>query len=462
MRRLTRRAFLRRAALAGAVAGAGCSASGRSHPAPPPEILVERPDDLVDSLWSIHLRGFPPASRVEVTATLAGWGRAPWRSWAAFETDSAGEVALATAPALGGTYRGHSPMGLFWSMQRQEDEPAGPTIPLTGAFPLTLAAAGRGGSWAAITLDRRLASVGVISRDVSEKGVVGTLFMPASPEPHPAVIVLSGSSGGLWLSAAALLASRGYAALALGYFHMPGLPQGLVNIPIEYFETAIEWLRETVRPRESFVAVVGASRGGELAMLLGASIREISAVVAYVPSGVMLGPYGRAEPGDRRPVAAWTHRGRPLPHVAQNNRTVDWSVIDQKRTPLVETPAYLTMLRDRDAVERSSIPVERTRGPILLISGKADDQWPSFDLAQIAYRRLQGNRHPYPFAHLSYEGAGHGITFPYTPTTLTSYVHPVDGRTYSLGGDPAMTAYASADSWPKVLAFLRDAWIKPR
>jgi len=115
------------------------------------------------------------------------------------------------------------------------------------------------------------------------------------------------------------------------------------------------------------------------------------------------------------------------------------------------------MLRDRDAVERSSIPIERTRGPVLLISGKDDDQWPSFDLAQIAYRRLQGHRHPYPFAHLSYEGAGHGITFPYTPTTSTSYVHPVNGRTYSLGGHPAMTAGANADSWPKVLAFLEDA-----
>jgi dienelactone hydrolase len=424
--------------------------------------VVDRPDDLVDSAWSIRLRGFPPASRVEVMATLAGWGHAPWRSWAAFETDSAGAVDLTTAPALGGTYRGRSPMGLFWSMQQQEDEVPREAVPLTGAFPLTLAAGGRDGSRAEITLDRRLASVGVTSRVVRERGVVGTLFTPASPGPHPAVIVLSGSNGGLWLSAAALFASRGYAALALGYFRLPGLPQGLVNIPLEYFEGAIEWLRETVRPRERFIAVVGVSRGGELALLLGASIREISAVVAYVPSGVLLGPFGGTEPGDRRPAAAWTHHGRPLPYLGQNNRTVDWSVIDPKRTPIVEAPVYRTMLRDRDAVERSSIPVERTRGPILLISGKADDLWPSFDLAQIAYRRLQGYRHSYPFAHLSYEGAGHGITFPYVPTTQTSYVHPVDGRAYSLGGEPAMTAQASADSWPKVLAFLRDAGLRAR
>jgi hypothetical protein len=36
-------------------------------------------------------------------------------------------------------------------------------------------------------------------------------------------------------------------------------------------------------------------------------------------------------------------------------------------------------------------------------------------------------------------------------------VHPLTQRLYSLGGEPAMTARANADSWPKVLAFLADA-----
>jgi len=392
-----------------------------------------------------------------VTATLAGWGPTAWRSWAVFETDAAGEAALATTPSLAGSYRGVSAMGLLWSMERQAEATSAPPIPITGAFPLTLTAGARDGSRAEITLERRLAAPGVTRRDVHEPRAVGVLFTPASPGPHPAVIVLSGSGGGVFPATAALLASRGYAALALGYFRMPGLPQGLVNIPLEYFESAIGWLREAVQPRDDFVGVLGWSRGGELALLLGASIPDVSAVVAWAASGVLFGPVGPSEPGDGGPRAAWTHRGRSLPHLGQNNRTMDWSVVDQRRTPIVERPAYLTMLRDRDAVERASIPVERTKGPIMLISGLADDQWPSFDLAQIAYRRLQGYRHPYPFAHLSYEGAGHLIGVPYTATTPTSYVHPVNGLAYSLGGDPAKTAAANADSWPKVLAFLGDA-----
>jgi dienelactone hydrolase len=455
--RLTRREFLGRSTLACVLASAGCSSASRTQPAKP-EIVVDRPDSLVDSPWAVRLRGFPPGGRVEMMATLDGWGGAPWRSWAVFEADAAGEIALATAPALSGSYRGVSAMGLFWSMERQDEAAA--AIPLDGDFPVMLAAGGPDGGRAEARLERRLVSIGVTSRAVEADGLVGTLFTPASPGPHPAVIVLSGEGGGVWLSLAALLASRGYAALALGYFGMPGLPRNLVNIPLEYFEKAVTWLLETVRPPDGFVAVIGISRGGELALLLGASLSAIGAVVAYAPSGVVFGPLGPAEPSD----SAWSHRGRPLVHLGRRNRSVDWSVIDPRRTPIVERPLYESMLRDRDAVERASIPVEQTKGPILLISGKADDQWPSYELAQIAYHRLQGNHHPYPFAHLSYEGAGHGLSFPYMPTTVTSYVHPLTQRLYSLGGEPAMTARANADSWPKVLAFLADARsrVKPR
>src|SRR5438128_7337617 len=53
---------------------------------------------------------------------------------------------------------------------------------------------------------------------------------------------LSGSSGGLPQELAALLASHGYAALALAYFSYEHLPAELVAIPLEYFETGMRWL----------------------------------------------------------------------------------------------------------------------------------------------------------------------------------------------------------------------------
>ncbi len=44
---------------------------------------------------------------------------------------------------------------------------------------------------------------------------------------------------GLWEHAAALLASHGYAALALAYFGVEDVPKDLINIPLEYFGTAL-------------------------------------------------------------------------------------------------------------------------------------------------------------------------------------------------------------------------------
>jgi len=119
---------------------------------------------------------------------------------------------------------------------------------------------------------------------------------------------------------------------------------------------------------------------------------------------------------------------------------------------------YLSWLRDTAAVERSTSHVERSKGPVLLISGKDDAIWPSFALAEIARERLVVHRHPFPVVHLSYEGAGHSIGAPYGPTAgSTTMTHPVTGGRYALGGTPRANAEAAADSWPKVLEFLERA-----
>src|SRR5215510_16135680 len=158
-----------------------------------------------------------------------------------------------------------------------------------------------------------------------------------------------------------MLASHGYAALNLGYFRMEGLPRGLVNIPLEYFENAIGWMRAQPWLRDHFLAVWGESRGGELALLLGATFPEINAVVAWVPSGVVFWALGLAEPGDTRPRAAWTFRGKPLPYLQQNNVSGDPPPVPEPGRPVAYAPFYRSQLRDARAVERAIIPVERIR-----------------------------------------------------------------------------------------------------
>jgi dienelactone hydrolase len=108
-------------------------------------------------------------------------------------------------------------------------------------------------------------------------------------------------------------------------------------------------------------------------------------------------------------------------------------------------------------VSRSSIAVERIRGPVMLVAGRDDALWPSARFAELAEARLLEAKHPYPVINLSYDDAGHTITYPYVPTTLLARAHPVSRIELAYGGTAAGNAHAGADSWPAVLAFLRDA-----
>jgi len=317
----------------------------------------------------------------------------------------------------------------------------------------------RGGPPAASArITRYFAAPGVSRRDVRDHGLVATLFLPDGSAPRPAVIVVPGSGGGLPEASAALLASHGFVGLALAYFRAEHLPAQLVEIPLEYFETAIRWLGGHHAVRGRPVGVMGGSRGGELALLLGATFPDIKAVVGNVPSGVV---HAGLPAGARRAVKrppAWTYHGEALPFVSSREP----EETGDPAKPLALTPRFLRTLEDRAAVAAAEIPVERINGPVLLISGQDDQMWPSAVLAKIAMDRLARHHHPYPYRHLSYPGAGHLIGPPGLPATVTASAHPLDGRVMAYGGNARDNAAAAADSWPKILAFFRDALETPQ
>jgi dienelactone hydrolase len=294
----------------------------------------------------------------------------------------------------------------------------------------------------------------VFQQPVEEENLVGTLFYPSASSPHPTIIALGGAAGGLREGGAEVLASQGFAALALAYFRMDPLPRELVEIPLEYFERAITWLKSQPEVDANRMGVVGNSKGGELALLLGATYPEdIKVVVGYAPSGIVWQgiPFDREAyyGGARSP---WSLRGEPVPFarfarpgIPEMVRMVGFYL---GRQPIVGRIFYERALDDETAISAASIAVEKINGAVLVVSGTADQMWPSTYFSEMVIERLKAHDHPFPYEHLRYKGAGHMITLPKAEPEFTW------SERYEVGGSYEANEFANTDSWPRVLNFL--------
>jgi dienelactone hydrolase len=395
---------------------------------PSTTVVIEVPhtDVLVDESIPIVVSGLKP--KAGLTLHARSESRNPWTSNATLIADDNGRVDLTRIAPNAGSYKEVDPMGLFWSASRANADENDATIATSESW--TLSAEVDGAVAATATIRRRAVAPGVHVMAVRENGLVGSFYEPPTPGRHPAFLVLGGSGGGVPppLGPAGGLASHGYAVLALAYFGAPGLPRSLSNIPLEYFGTALQWIGAQPSVDRSRIGVLGLSRGAELALLLGTVYPEFHAVVAYMPSSVIV--RGCCDAGT--PVA-WTLGGRPVAPV-----------------PFIPTRRSMT-------VDRPEILVERINGAVLLISGRDDDVWPSTEMADDIMARLRKHRFAHPFEHLVYDHAGHGIGRPFTSTMeLNSRRHPLTGRIVHMGGTPAGTAKARADSWRRMLAFVNE------
>lgn len=393
-----------------------------------PLIEIKPESTLADEVVKIQVVGLVPGQTVTLRASLNDDLEQHWESYATFRSDGNGIVDVTTQVPMSGTYHIADPMGLFWSMLPNVP---GRDYPIfanfnTNSIPVTVAAEINNEQIATATINRIRLQNDINSVPVSEEGLVGQFYSPKGMGPYAALLILGGSSGNADIRKAALLASHGYATLALDYFGGPGLPRELSEIPLEYFETAIAWLKSQDVADKNRIGVLGTSRGGELALLLGATFPELKAVVGYVPSGTVWGNLTSTSIGER---AAWTYQGKPVPFAT---------------------------VRDPGSINAAIIPVEKINGPILLLSGKDDQVWPSAYLSEIAVARLKEYNHPYSYEHLSYEDAGHLIGLPYWPTTMNQVTHPVTGAKLVFGGTARGNAFASTDAWARVLEFLEN------
>jgi dienelactone hydrolase len=388
---------------------------------------------MVDQPVSIRATGLQPNERLAIRSELVDGADARWTAQAEFVANSQGGLDTSKQPAVAGSYKEASSTGLIWSMMPSSRKSSRYQPPRDFGVQTIEFRLMRGKEQlAAARLEQLAMAEGVERVMLHDGGLRGALFLPPGKDPHPGILVLGGSEGGMPSRRAAWLASHGFAALALAYFRYDDLPRELAGIPLEYFGQALNWMAHRPEVMSDRIAVTGVSRGGELALQLASLYRGIKAVVAYVPANVRY----PACCGFTTVPYAWTWKGN--------------AIAFRPLRPRLDTGAM-----EMQAV----IQVEHTQGPVLLISGGEDRVWASSSMADSIVERLKRLKFAYNVEHLKYPHAGHGAGRPeIVPAWQGETRNPTSGRDVEAGGTPKGNAESSLDASSKVIDFLQQSF----
>lgn len=395
---------------------------------------------LADAPFSLTVTGAAPGTPIELTAqTLDAFGRL----WAA--------TAPRVVAADGSVER---PEALIEAMVPADGGPLDVYAPPREAMAVTLAAR-VGDERVGATLARRLVARDVVRTQTGGERWGGVLFVPAHDDATvPGVLVVPGTGGiDSVASTASLLASHGFATLAIELADDPAHPEVIEHIALERIGDAAAWL--AARPEVGRVGVLAQSRGAEGALAAAALVDGFApaALVLVSPSAYAWQALG--DEGAVPDVSAWTLGGRQLPFAAMDP---DATMHELLRNALMEgrdrqrhRPTLLHLASsfpvDR-APAAAALPAERVAAPVMLVVGEADELWPSAPMAQ-AIRARRGER-PGDVL-LSYRDCGHFVRHPVLPTTA-SWTAGI-----AFGGTPEGLAAAQADSFPRIVQFLRES-----
>ncbi|KAG6923808.1 bile acid-CoA amino acid N-acyltransferase, partial [Chelydra serpentina] len=412
------------------------------HPSAMIQLRVTPETSLADTPVRIHVSGLAPTQLVTLQSSLTDERGVQFQARAFYRADEAGEVDVERAAATGGDYVGVWPMGLFWFLKPEKlfhrlmkrDVMSGPfcfqlnlfdsfqLLPPPEVVPL-----------ATCTVERWYVGPGVERVPIKEGRVRGALFLPPGPGPFPGVIDMFGGAGGLIEFRASLLASRGFAVLALAFFGYDDLPRVLVEVDLEYFEEAANLLLKHPKVRGPGLGVIGVSKGAEVTLAMAAFLEKVVAAVWINGTGFLNGTPLR-------------YKGVHIPHIPYCPERL-------LITEMAALDNYHVFEDPRDpAHAAAAIPVEKARGEVLFVVGEADRNFNSKLFAEMAIERMKSHGKK-NYTLLSYPGAGHLIEPPGSPLCSISLIRG-SPKPVHWGGEPEPHAKAQEHSWQEILKFL--------
>lgn len=407
---------------------------------------------LYDAPVHIVVSGLKPDAVVTLKLRTTDARGHQWHSQATFHANLGGELNLAHAAPLKGSYRGVEPMGLFWSMRPSKARKFEYAMPTTGSSKkrlsagtsYTLTAIVHGNVIGKDTLVRRAIAPDVTVRRIRRRGFYADLYYPrryaSGKEKYPALIALGGAKGGIRAADqfGAWLSSHGFVVLSLAWYRFGTLPKNMVHVPVNTINKGLDYLASQPFVDPSRIGLIGGSWGGILSLFAASHLGRIHAVVSWM-GGPVVGPglERGVPPAGYKPVdkSPFLYHGKPVGFTSyaalmKFMKTGHWALIE---------PGF--------------IPVWKINGPILFVTGGDDKLEYSAIQATWAMHQLKAHHKAQGDRILFYRNAGHLIWPGYTPTTRDA-----DFSKYiPVGGTARGYAKADAAVGPAVLKFLRSS-----
>lgn len=290
---------------------------------------------------------------------------------------------------------------------------------------------------------------GVKPRYISENGLKASFFAKKNTENRPTIILIGGGHWGEYWGQE--FAKIDYVGLSLPYYRQEGLPKLMEEIPLEYFENALQWLMGQPEVNPNKIIVMGASRNAELALLIASYFpKKVNGVIAYSPSSVSWS--NTVLPFNSDSVKpSWSFRNKPVPFIPMEK-------IKGTQSTTIETLTYWEQgLSDSIALNKAFIQVENINGPILLLSGADDEVWPSTMMSDMIENRIKNSYFNFEFENIKYENAGHLISSnPNNTSTMRQGKMEIDGKSYDFdfGGTEDGDMAAQKDAVERVFRFV--------
>ncbi|KAM4707502.1 acyl-coenzyme A amino acid N-acyltransferase 2-like isoform 1-T2 [Discoglossus pictus] len=397
---------------------------------------------LTDEPLKIRAWGLQPQQIITLRAWVKDEKGRVFSSRAFYISDNEGVVDLEHSPAVGGDYKGIYPMGLIWALkpvspfQRliKRDVMGSPLcVHLELYSDLLLGFSPENVPDVTKVVERWYVAPGVKRIQVREGRIRGALFLPPGDGPFRGIIDMFGGLGGLVEFRSSLLASRGFASLALAYFAYDDLPRTLEHVDLTYFEEAAQYLLRNPKISGDGVGVLGVSKGAEIALAMATYLPQVKATVC-------INAPNNAINGNSFSYGDIFLRG--IPYHMENllvTETGAATMIDI--WPDIRKPEH----------QNSLIPLEKAKGPILFVVGEKDQNCNSLMYAKEALSRAR--KYCKKDVHIvSYPGAGHLIEPPGSSFCPISLSPPFPFH-LNWGGELLAHCSAQEASWREIQGF---------